>query len=62
MGEIDIRKAGRAGRITRTRPEALNALTYDMVLAIEEAIDAWVSDDNAPELIREAIDASRTGD
>ena len=38
MGEIDIRVIGRAGRITLTRPEALNALTYDMILAIEAAI------------------------
>jgi len=41
MPDISIRIEGRAGRITLQRPEALNALTYDMVLAIEAALDAW---------------------
>lgn len=44
MGEIDIRVTGKAGRITLTRPEALNALTYNMITEIERAIDAWVDD------------------
>ena len=54
MGEIDIRKAGRAGRITLTRPEALNALTYDMVMAIEQAIDAWGDDDDVAVVVLDA--------
>ena len=41
MIDISIRIEGRAGRITLQRPEALNALTYDMVLAIEVALDNW---------------------
>lgn len=41
MTDISIRIEGRAGRITLQRPEALNALTYDMVLAIETALDGW---------------------
>ncbi len=41
MTDIDIRIEGRAGRITLNRPDALNALTYDMALAIETAMDAW---------------------
>lgn len=41
MSDIFIRIEGRAGRITLQRPEALNALTYDMVLAIEAALDDW---------------------
>jgi enoyl-CoA hydratase/carnithine racemase len=45
MAEIDIRIVGNAGRITLTRPQALNALTYDMALAIEAAIDGWRHDD-----------------
>jgi len=45
MSDIDIRTEGRAGRITLARPDALNALTYEMVLAIELAIDAWREDD-----------------
>ena len=38
--DIHIRKEGRAGRITLTRPRALNALTYEMCTAIEAALDA----------------------
>lgn len=45
MSDISIRITGRAGRITLTRPQALNALTYDMCLAIEAAMDAWAQDD-----------------
>ena len=41
MTDIHIRIEGRAGRITLARPEALNALTYEMVLSIEAAIDQW---------------------
>ena len=44
MSDIDIRIEGRAGRITLQRPDALNALTYDMCLAIEAALDAWRTD------------------
>lgn len=45
MTDIHIRIEGRAGRITLARPEALNALTYEMVLAIEAAIDTWRTSD-----------------
>ena len=45
MSDISIRTEGRAGRITLTRPQALNAMTYDMCLAIEDAVDAWATDD-----------------
>ena len=55
MGEIEIRKAGCAGRITLTRPEALNALTYEMVLAIEQAIEAWAGDDDVAMIIIDAL-------
>lgn len=44
MSDIHIRKDGHAGRITLQRPHALNALTYDMCLAIEDALLAWRSD------------------
>ncbi|WP_026756579.1 enoyl-CoA hydratase/isomerase family protein [Sediminimonas qiaohouensis] len=53
--EIDIRTQGRAGRITLNRPKALNALTYDMCLRIEAALDAW-RDDAAVDLL--IIDAA----
>ncbi|MEE4348199.1 MAG: enoyl-CoA hydratase/isomerase family protein [Paracoccaceae bacterium] len=44
MSDIAIGIDGRAGRITLTRPAALNALTYDMVLATEAALDRWRDD------------------
>lgn len=45
MSDILIRVEGQAGRITLNRPDALNALTYDMLLAIEQALDDWRTDD-----------------
>jgi len=44
MSDIHIRTEGRAGRITLTRPKALNALSYAMCVAIEDALDAWAGD------------------
>ena len=41
MTDIAIRIEGRAGRMTLQRPEALNALTYQMCLDIEAALDDW---------------------
>jgi enoyl-CoA hydratase/carnithine racemase len=55
--DIHIRKEGRAGRITLTRPKALNALSYDMATAIEAALEDWRSDDDVAVIL---IDA--TGD
>ncbi len=54
MSDIDIRKAGRAGRITLTRPKALNAVTYEMCQAIEAALDAWRDDDEVALVIIDA--------
>lgn len=48
--EIAIRTVGRVGRITLTRPKALNALTHAMAGAIETALDAW-QEERAVELI-----------
>ena len=44
--DIMIREAGRCGRITLNRPQALNALTYEMAMAIDAAIIRWVGDGN----------------
>ncbi len=52
--DIHIRKDGRAGRITLTRPKALNAMSYEMCTAIEVALDAWRDD---PEVALVLIDA-----
>ncbi|GAB5446459.1 enoyl-CoA hydratase/isomerase family protein [Gymnodinialimonas sp.] len=43
-GDIDIRVEARAGRITLNRPQTLNAVTYQMCLAIEAALDDWAED------------------
>ena len=45
MPDIDIRTQGIAGRITLTRPQALNAMSYDMCLAIEAVLNDWATDD-----------------
>ena len=45
MTDILIRQEGHAGRITLNRPKALNALTWDMCLAIEKALDDWRGND-----------------
>ncbi len=55
MTDVLIRKAGRAGHITLNRPDALNALTYPMILEIEQALDAWAED---PEISLVLIDAA----
>jgi len=44
MSDIHIRTQGCAGRISFQRPKALNALTYDMLRAIEAALIAWRDD------------------
>lgn len=54
MQDLNIRKDRKAGRITFTRPQALNALTHDMALAIEAALDAWRDDDEVALVIIDA--------
>ncbi|MFO1139912.1 MAG: enoyl-CoA hydratase/isomerase family protein [Paracoccus sp. (in: a-proteobacteria)] len=54
MADIFTRKDRRAGRITFTRPQALNALDHDMALAIYRALAAWRDD---PEVALVVIDA-----
>lgn len=49
-GDMSIRKQGVAGRITFTRPQALNALSHDMALAIHAALRDW-KDDSAVQLV-----------
>lgn len=41
MSDVFCRRVGTIGHITLKRPDALNALTHDMSLEIEKAIDAW---------------------
>ena len=54
MSDIHIRTQGRAGRITLTRPQALNALTWDMCLATERALDQWRDDPSVALIILDA--------
>lgn len=54
MSDVDIRKAGKAGRITLTRPGRLNALTRTMCLAIDQALEDWAGDDDVEILIIDA--------
>ncbi len=52
--DIDIRVTGRAGRITLTRPQALNALSYDMCMAIDTALRNWREDGDIDLIILDA--------
>ena len=54
MSDINIRITGRAGRITLTRPKALNALTYEMCLAIDAALTDWAKDENVKLVVIDA--------
>ena len=54
MSEISIRKTGKTGRITLNRPEALNAVTHDMIHRIAEILPIWATD---PEVAMLVIDA-----
>lgn len=47
---VSARIEGRIGRLSLNRPEALNALTTDMCLALTEALTAW-RDDPAVEAV-----------
>jgi len=53
--DIIIRKQGHVGRITLNRPKALNALSYDMCLAIDAALRQWRDD---PDVALVIIDAA----
>ncbi|MCT4369347.1 enoyl-CoA hydratase/isomerase family protein [Yangia mangrovi] len=55
MTDILTRKTGRAGHITLTRPKALNALSWEMCLEAEKALDAWAED---PEVALVILDAT----
>ena len=55
MSDILIRIEDKAGRITLNRPQALNAMTYEMCLAIEAALEDWRDD---PDVALVVIDAA----
>ncbi len=52
--DINLRVQGKAGRITLQRPQALNAMTYEMCLAIEKTLIEWKCDPNIELIIIDA--------
>ncbi|MBP7242332.1 enoyl-CoA hydratase/isomerase family protein [Amaricoccus sp.] len=53
--DVLARKEGRAGRITMNRPKALNALTHDMVLVIERALEDWHDDPEVQLVLMDSV-------
>ena len=49
--EILFEKRGAAGVITLNRPQALNAVTHDMVLALSAQLKAWADDDSITRVV-----------
>lgn len=54
MSDILIRVEGRAGRVTLNRPQALNALTYEMCMALDAALQDWATDDRVALVVIDA--------
>ncbi|MGF1447189.1 MAG: enoyl-CoA hydratase/isomerase family protein [Pikeienuella sp.] len=44
MAEVEFERRGGLGVVTLNRPEALNALTHGMVVALSEQLAAWAAD------------------
>ena len=42
---------GRVGIITLNRPKALNALSYDMAVALRQVLQGWAEDDNVTHVV-----------
>lgn len=55
VAEISIRVEGAAGRITLERPDALNALTAEMIPAISSALSTWAEDDAVSCVVFDAL-------
>src|SRR4051794_3871790 len=52
MAEIICERDGAAGLVVLNRPQALNALTLDMVRVLHRALDRWADD---PQLTRVVV-------
>ncbi len=52
--EIRFERLGRAGVVTLTRPQALNAVTHRMVKALDKALRAWERDDGVDVVVIKA--------
>jgi enoyl-CoA hydratase/carnithine racemase len=46
MDEIETRTDGRLGRIVLNRPQAINALSLEMIMGIGSALERWAADPN----------------
>ena len=55
MSDIEFERRGAAGVVTLNRPQALNAVTHDMVRALRSALDDWADD---PAVTRVVIQAA----
>ena len=55
MSDIHIQVEGRVGRITLNRPKALNAVTYQMCLDIDQALQNWAGDDAVAMVLIDAV-------
>ena len=52
--EIRFERLGRAGVVTLTRPQALNAVTHRMVKALDKALRAWERDEGVDVVVVKA--------
>jgi enoyl-CoA hydratase len=52
--EVLCERRGAAGLITLNRPQALNAITHGMVLAIRRALEDWVTDEKVTRVVVKA--------
>jgi len=55
MSDIAISKAGRIGRITLTRPQALNALSLEMIRQIAAILPVWAADNSVAMVAIDAV-------
>ncbi len=54
MTEITLLQRGRVGHITLKRPQALNAVTYDMITGIEAALETWARNEHVAMVLIDA--------
>ncbi|MCV6592100.1 MAG: enoyl-CoA hydratase/isomerase family protein [Silicimonas sp.] len=54
MKDISIRQTGPVGRITLTRPKALNAVTLEMIRELAEVLPRWAENDTVKLIVMDA--------
>ena len=55
MGDVQFEQRGEAGVITLNRPQALNAVTHDMVKAIAGQLDDWEAEPSVTRVVISAV-------